>query len=322
MDRIKESFDSLPTAVCFFDKNGIVRLVNHQMLAVMNYLRPDGVQTLTEMEAALSSPLDGISCVNMPLQIYYFPDGRSLRFTQEQITTKEGTQYTQVTAADVTELMRQQAELNDENSRLSQTNDRLRHLFENMPEIIREEETLQMKLRIHDDMGHSLLASRRAMLESANLEDIQATAKLWEQSIAVLYRSNQIREESDSLETAIDKASKMGVHVFTEGTIPYAPDIQPLIALSVTECATNCVRHAGGTELYVKFSHSECGLELSLTNNGTKPHEQIREGGGLSMLRRRVEKSGGCMEISSNPCFKLSIILPQKEVTLYESNDC
>ena len=26
MDRIKESFDSLPIAACFFDKNGVVRL--------------------------------------------------------------------------------------------------------------------------------------------------------------------------------------------------------------------------------------------------------------------------------------------------------
>ena len=28
MDRIKESFDSLPIAACFFDKNGVVRLIN------------------------------------------------------------------------------------------------------------------------------------------------------------------------------------------------------------------------------------------------------------------------------------------------------
>ena len=32
MDRIKESFDSLPIAACFFDKNGVVRLINRRML--------------------------------------------------------------------------------------------------------------------------------------------------------------------------------------------------------------------------------------------------------------------------------------------------
>ena len=32
MDRIKESFDNLPIAACFFDKNGVVRLINRRML--------------------------------------------------------------------------------------------------------------------------------------------------------------------------------------------------------------------------------------------------------------------------------------------------
>ena len=56
MDKIKEGFDSLPIAACFFDINGMIRLVNHRMLAVMNYLRPNGIQTLTEFEDALITP--------------------------------------------------------------------------------------------------------------------------------------------------------------------------------------------------------------------------------------------------------------------------
>ena len=32
MDRIKESFDSLPIAVCFFDRNGVVRLITTECL--------------------------------------------------------------------------------------------------------------------------------------------------------------------------------------------------------------------------------------------------------------------------------------------------
>ena len=46
MDRIKESFDSLPIAACFFDKNGVVRLINRRMLAIANWLRKGGIQSL------------------------------------------------------------------------------------------------------------------------------------------------------------------------------------------------------------------------------------------------------------------------------------
>ena len=53
MDRIRESFDSLPVAICFFDKNGVVRLINHRMLMLTDRLRKNGIQTFDELEAAL-----------------------------------------------------------------------------------------------------------------------------------------------------------------------------------------------------------------------------------------------------------------------------
>ena len=155
MDRIKESFDSLPIAACFFDKNGVVRLINRRMLAIANWLRKGGIQSLEEMQSALHSPPANVRCLDRHLRIYRFPDGKALRFAQEQITTKAGVRYTQITAADVTELIRKQNQLKAENAKLAEANERLRLLFMQMPEIIREEETLAMKLRVHDDIGHS-----------------------------------------------------------------------------------------------------------------------------------------------------------------------
>ena len=48
---------------------------------------------------------------------------------------------------------------------------------------------------------------------------------------------------------------------------------------------------------------------------------QITEGGGLSMLRLRVEEAGGSMEIRSSPDFKLMLSLPEKEETAHERDD-
>lgn len=72
MDRIKESFDSLPIAVCFFDKNGVVRLINHRMLAIASQLRKGGIQTLAELPDALRStaanrPLSGSAALYFPV---------------------------------------------------------------------------------------------------------------------------------------------------------------------------------------------------------------------------------------------------------------
>lgn len=323
MDRIKESFDSLPIAACFFDENGVVRLINHRMLAISNFLRKGGIQTLSEMEDALRSPPADVHCLSPQLRIYRLPDGTAMRFAQEKITTKAGIRYTQVTAADVTELIRKQTQLREENAKLTEANERLRTLFEQMPEIIREEETLAMKLRVHDDIGYSILSARRALLRKASLEEIRANAALWEQSITVLYRSNQmtVEPESEPLEAAIRRAGEMGVRVLVEGKLPRSQKLRALAALAIRECTANCVRHAGGTELYVQLWQERGCTDMFLSNNGAPPKEEITEGGGLSMLRLRVEEAGGSMEIRSSPDFKLMLSLPEKEETAHESDD-
>lgn len=321
MNRIKESFDSLPTAVCFFDSHGVVRLINHQMLKLVTQLRKNSIQTLPELLSSLEDPPASVCCLNRQLQIYHFPDNRDIQFSIEPIQIYDGSRYTQVTATDVTKLIEKQRQLKEENKKLEDANERLRRLFDQMPEIIREEETLEMKLRVHDDIGHSILAARRALIKRANLKEIRESAKLWEESIAVLYRSNQIKEEADPLETALRRAGEMGVCVLFRGKEPKDPKIRALTALAIHECASNCIRHAGGTRLYVRFQEIKQRTVICLTNNGALPKGGIREGGGLSMLRHRTEEIAGTMEVSGFPRFKLLLSLPQKEEELHESND-
>ena len=321
MDRIKESFDNLPIAACFFDKNGVVRLINRRMLAIANWLQKGGIQSLAEMQSALQAPPASVCCLDARLRIYRFPDGTALRFAQEQITTKAGVRYTQITAADVTELIRKQNQLKAENAKLEKTNKRLKRLLAQMPEIIREEETLAMKLRVHDDIGHSILAARRVLLQHTDPEEIRANAALWEQSISVLYRSSQITAQSEPLEAAKKRAKELGVSVLMTGNAPQRQWIRALSALAICECAANCVRHADGTELYVFFLQKPDCMEVALTNNGAAPKGKIIEGGGLSMLRQRIEEAGGKMEVWSSPRFQLMLSLPEQEETAHESDD-
>ena len=76
MDRIKESIDSLPIAACFFDKKGVLRLINRRMLAISDQLRKTGIQTLSELQAALQFPPKDILCLDPQLRIFRFPDGK------------------------------------------------------------------------------------------------------------------------------------------------------------------------------------------------------------------------------------------------------
>lgn len=321
MDRIKESFDSLPIAICFFDENGIVRLINHSMLHVANALRHDGIQTLDELHGALLSPPVHVCCLDAQLRTYLFYGKSVLRFAEAEITTKYGKRYTQVTAADVTELIEKQDELEDENKKLADANSRLRRMIEQMPEVIRKEETLAMKMRIHDDIGHSILSARKVLIHGADLKEIQDSARIWERTIATLYRSAGINAQRDPLEGAKARAAEMGVKIITAGILPKTHSARELTAIAIRECAANCARHAGGTELYLRCWSGSGYANMIITNNGAPPKRNITEGGGLSMLRMHVEGEDGKMDIQSRPCFKLTLSLPEKEDIKHAGND-
>ena len=52
---VKEGFDTLPAAICYFDRNGLLRLINHRMQEIAAVLCGRDLQTLTDLEQALRS---------------------------------------------------------------------------------------------------------------------------------------------------------------------------------------------------------------------------------------------------------------------------
>lgn len=72
--------------------------------------------------------------------------------------------------------------------------------------------------------------------------------------------------------------------------------------------------YAGSKELYAEFSETEGLATVCVTNDGKQPEREIVEGGGLSTLRRRVERAGGTMVVQSLLKFKLIITVPKGKV--------
>ena len=173
---VKEGFDTLPAAICYFDRNGLLRLINHRMQEISAVLCGRDLQTLTDLEQALHSPGGGVRLRDEAARIYEFPDGTVYHFTVRPVQDKYGIPYTEVMATDVTQLATLHAALQQENERLADANRRAKRLYDNMPDIVREEEILKMKMRVHDDIGHTLLAARRALRHEHDLARIKSEA--------------------------------------------------------------------------------------------------------------------------------------------------
>lgn len=308
MKHIKESFDNMPIAVCFFDKRGVVRLINHKMLSIGGELFGDGIQTLWELREGLKSPKKAV-LLDGGLPLYRFSDGTILKFEETIINDEHGDTYTQVTAVDVTTLIERQEELKRENEELTQVNAAARRLYENMAEIVRDEEILAMKMRVHDDIGHSIIMARQALTDDNDIELLKKNAAAWENSIELLYHANTDNEQTDDLEYAFKRAEALGVKVIIDGTFPQQEKLHYLFSLAIRECVNNCVKHAGGNEVYVSVRHIDKEYILQITNNGKMPSKKVIEGGGLSALRKSFETNGGKMAVDSVPRFTLTVSL-------------
>lgn len=293
----KEAFDNLPSGVCFFDRHGVVTLCNRKMHQLVFALSGRDLQNLGELQDLISSAEERY--------IFLLEDGSAWRFSVEPIQTEDGDPYTQVTASDVTELYQKQEELKQKNLELEAVGKRLRRLSANVTALTREEEILNMKMRVHDDIGRSVIATRQLLQQRRPTEELDLSA--WKNAIALLQREGEAPEHRDALAQLMEAAAGIGIRICLDGALPESPGAAYLLITAMRECATNAVRHGGGTELYVALTAEESFVKARITNNGAPPRSPVAEGGGLSSLRDRVEKAGGTMEVRCAPAFELTV---------------
>lgn len=302
---VKEAFDNLPSGICFFNQNGTVTLCNYQMYRVFYALTGKDLQSLPELREVINRPVDES---HRDHDVFLLDDGSAWRFAQERITARDGNTYTQVTASNVTELYRRQKELERDNQKLEEDAERIRRLSSDIIALIREEEILNMKMRVHDDIGRSVIATRRFLQQGRPMEELDLTA--WKNAVRLLKHETEHSVEQDAVAELMNAAYGIGIQVCIDGSFPENTAAKEIILSVIRECMTNAVRHAGAKELYVRLACGGHTASVSVTNNGAAPDGEIVEGGGLTSLRILVKKSGGTMEVRSTPEFELTVSVP------------
>lgn len=316
---VKEGFDNLPSGICFADRNGTVILCNRQMHRLCYALLGMDLQHLPELRRGLDTPQSGVAVIDREALIYRFPDNTLWQFAKSPVTDRDGSIYTQVQAVDVTELYQKSAELEQENRALAEANARARRLYADIDQIVREKENLALKMRVHDDIGLCLLASRNLLMQERTLEEYRRGGRRWEQVLQIIgiadrggYGQRTV-SAAGALAELIAAAGEMGVRIRIQGELPASEENARLLIAAMGECATNTARHARGSEMRISLTRTRDADMAVITNNGQPPEAEIVEGGGLSGLRRRVEAAGGTMTMAWKPAFRLTVSLPRKE---------
>lgn len=306
---VKEAFDNLPSGICFFNEKGSMVLCNHVMYRLVFELAGQDIQSLDELKNVLQKRMEGMEA-EPETEAVVFLDEASWKFVFTEVEKANGSRYIQVIALDVTELHKTSKELAQRNKELEELARHIENITKNVVAIMREEEILSMKMRIHNEVGSSILNTRQYYLGGCLPEQKGELLRSWRRTLKLLHNEIRKDDETDGYSELLEIASSIGVEIVQTGELPNEAACAYLIVAAIRECLTNAIRHAEGNRLFVSISQSMETATAVITNNGKIPEDEITEGGGLTSLRTRIEKAGGTMQIQSRPVFSLMITIP------------
>lgn len=308
---VKESLDALPDGVCFFSEDGRILLSNRRMQHISSDITGIGILNgeklwrCIEEKSVKTDVSDGL--------VILTSDSKVWNVRRSEIEA-EGNRINEIVALDVTEQYELRRELEERNERLNSVNERLRIFSRDMSRLTAEKELLDAKIKVHDDLGRSLLAFRAYLTAEPSKRDRSKLLPLWRYVISVMKKETAPSEEWDAIEKT---AESLHIQIEINGDLPagladlpVSGEVRSAIMAAIRECLTNTARHARGDRLFVLIkcgADAPHGIRIEITNNGRVPLVPIQEAGGLSNLRHMVERAGGNMTIESSPQFLLRL---------------
>lgn len=323
---VREAIDTLPEGIGIATAEGQPILINKRLNELIYLLTGHTIMntytTWEELQQLNSS--NGCRRLTMPRTtaevltdaadkhlIFLFPNGSIWRF--QWMTLKETLpHYLQLEATDITQLYRYSETLYENNKRLTEQYDRQQTLLANIVKINHEKELLAMKMRIHDELGQSILTTKQRLEHHTIAAHLPDLADMWSSTIRKLSDSKQsdIQPEASPELELQSVAHMIGCRIVFHGDRPAHRKTALLFYALVREALNNAVRHARADTLTVSIRPTGAGYHVKITDNGVLPAPRLTEGNGLSNLRRRLEQEGATLEIKCEHGVALIAQLP------------
>lgn len=322
---IKKAIDSYPGGICFSALDGRVILVNKKMNKLMleltghtilnakaawekltNFANNGKAEKLTQ--SWLPKDTDNENESTHQQLFFRFSDNSVWRFELRFLDANT----VQVEAAEITEIYRLSEELYENTIRLQEIQKRQKALLDSIVEINLNKEILAAKMHIHDELGHCLLATTKAITEDSLAENADTLRKSWNSTIQDFSNISTVWTVPDSsLQSELMQVAELiGCKVTFLGEQPKSRKALQLLYAAVREAITNAVRHADATELTIKIEQDEKSYHIEISDNGSVSVSSITEGNGLSALRQRLEQEGATLKVLCDNSVSLLVDIP------------
>lgn len=112
----------------------------------------------------------------------------------------------------------------------------------------------------------------------------------------------------------METARDVGVNITVSGDAFQDESVEEMITLLSSEILTNAVKHSKAQNMYIDVKYKMNKYTVIFTNDGIQPTYPITERGGLSNMRKKIERIGGTIKVESIPIFKITIKIPTDNI--------
>ena len=319
---VNEAVDDVPCGVCFSDSFGRIILCNTKMQELCKVMTDSYLQAYDTLRKAIDDEpaAEGFFRLSRDSDVFYFPDASVWMFQEYRLQEPDFAGYRQTIAVNVSEIYYNGEKIRANNEKLAILNHKLEEMYEKIGDKIREQETLVMKMQVHDNFGRSLLSIRRILERKEDPDKMDKQLSVLKHLVYILTDS-AVESMEEVYKDTIRHAEELGILVQISGNFPMHPSYRLLTDRAIRECVTNCARHAHGSTVWVKIDKNADEYTVQITNDGEVPDKNAEEGGGLSALRKAAE-SGKCrMQVSFSPEFCLILKMPLTERMGFDGTD-
>ena len=308
---IFNAVNEVDCGMLYFDRNGRIILANRKMAAlskrIFKYYPYNGNKFWEDIISFEKNDIcKRIDFTGSPA--FLFKDGSVWSFNRGLIKDTD-CNYNEILAKDVTILYKQTMNAEKENKRLTTLQKSLGRVLRSISETGNEEELLNYKIRIHDELGNAILRTRKALRSNdTSKESVQNIVYGWGNTISAFEKNLLVSKtnEGSGYKDLVDQAKSFNVNLEFKGNFPKD---DPLAVRLVRETMYNSIRHGYADNIMVNTIERPDSFHIQISDDGKKKVESIKEGGGLSSLRKAIEERNGELRVIANGRVKILAIL-------------
>lgn len=291
---LKEALDELKTAVMFESEFNVV----YENLAMKNLLEKLEInKNKSSFEIWQNLKLRKSSKIVDEQNMLVFLDEKVYSFSIIQHSK------IQIYAFDITKEYLTTLEIENKQSELKVKQFEILKMIENLDEIERQKEVLILKSKLHDIIGQRLFILHH-VLDSIDEKtfDLNNIKNMLKTMIGEI--DNDEFFETKNMQNSIITAFEMiGFNIIVSGEMPKEMQKAKAVVKIIRECATNAIRHANATKLFVKISDKK----IEISDNGKLTNQTSTESTGIKGMRINAKMLGGELFINNDNGFKVVI---------------